>query len=81
MLPNHRNNGTGKNPFVGRFCRVVVVNSATRRVTSIDCVTGSAIGRIGYSRIDPSIVQAGKSTRLINNAGQCVGKTGVSHPI
>ena len=81
MLSDHRNDGTGENPLAGGCAGIIVIDCTAGRVASVNRVTGSFIGRVCNRCIDAAIIQTGKSTGLINDTGQGVGKAGVGNTV
>ena len=81
MLADDGDNGPGENPLIRGLGRVIIIDSTAGRVAAVDGIPGRPVGRVRHSRIDPAVIQAVKSARLIDNAGQGIGKAGMGHPV
>ena len=58
VVANDGYNRPGKNPFICRFIRVIIVNSAAGGILAVNGIARGTVGAVGHRGVDAAVRQA-----------------------
>ena len=81
MVADPLDDRAGADPGIGGFGGIIIVDGTAGGIPAIECIAGSVIGGVADGLIELPVGNGGKGTRLIDHAGQGIGKGRVLNAI
>lgn len=81
MVADNGEDRKGMHKFIARFCGIIIKDCPSCGINPVHGVLRGAAAGFGYGLVDLPVRHTGKSARLVNHAGDGVGKRGMLHPV